>query len=79
MKGEVAWSHFADILTAIALHRMQQSVVWFPKREVERAEAVAAEEEQRVWDDIIRGCRTYHGRNSNHRRMIIARRMMHNH
>lgn len=78
VKGAATWSRFADTLTAIALHRLQLPVEWFPPREVERAEAVAAEEEQRVWDDIIRGRHTHHGHNKGHRRLIIARRLLQN-
>lgn len=79
VKGAAKWSRFADALTAIALHRLQLPVEWFPMKEVEMAEAMSAEEEQRVWDDIIGGSHTHHGRNKGHRRLIIARRLMQNH
>lgn len=72
------WGRFADTLTAIALHRLGLPKEWFPAKEVERAEVVVAEEEQRVWDDIIGGSHTHHGRNKGHRRLIIARRLMQN-
>lgn len=78
VKGTVKWSRFADTLTAIALHRLQLPVEWFPTKEVEKAEVVTAEEEQRVWDDIIGGHHTNHGLNSNHRRLIIAHRLLQN-
>ena len=78
VKGTATWSRFADTLTAIALHRLGLPAEWFPSKEVERAEAVAAEEEQRVWNDIIGGHHTHHGRNKSHRRLIIARRLMQN-
>lgn len=78
VKGESTWSRFADALTAISLHRLGLPKEWFPAKEVERAEVVVAEEEQRVWDDIIGGSHTHHGRNKGHRRLIIARRLMQN-
>lgn len=78
VKGAAKWSRFADTLTAIALHRLELPIEWFPPKEVERAEAVATEEEQRVWADIIGGSHTHHGRNKGHRRLIIARRLMQN-
>lgn len=78
LKGTATWSRFADTLTAIALHRLGLPKEWFPAKEVERAEVVVAEEEQRVWDDIIGGSHTHHGRNKSHRRLIIARRLMQN-
>lgn len=78
VKGTATWSRFADTLTAISLHRLGLPKEWFPLKEVERAESVATEEEQRVWDDIIGGSHTHHGRNKGHRRLIIARRLMQN-
>lgn len=78
VKGTATWSRFADTLTAISLHRLGLPKEWFPAKEVERAEAVATEEEQRVWDDIIGGSHTHHGRNKGHRRLIIARRLLQN-
>lgn len=78
VKGTATWSRFADTLTAISLHRLGLLKEWFPLKEVERAETVATEEEQRVWDDIIGGSHTHHGRNKGHRRLIIARRLLQN-
>ena len=78
VKGTATWSRFADTLTAIALRRIGLPAAWFPPKEVERAETVAAEEEQRVLSDIIGGRHTHHGRNKSHRRLIIARRLMQN-
>lgn len=78
VKGTATWSRFADALTAISLRRLGLPKEWFPLKEVERAEAVATEEEQRVWADIIGGSHTHHGRNKGHRRLIIARRLMQN-
>ncbi len=70
VKGTATWSRFADTLTAISLHRLGLPKEWFPAKEVERAEVVVAEEEQRVWDDIIGGSHTHHGRNKGHRRLM---------
>lgn len=78
VKGTATWSRFADTLTAISLHRLGLPKEWFPLKEVERAEAVATEEEQRVWYDIIGCSHTHHGRNKGHRRLIIARRLLQN-
>ena len=78
VKGTATWSRFADTLSAIALHRLGLPTEWFPPKEVERAETVATEEEQRVWNDIIGGRHTHHGRNKGHCRLIIARRLMQN-
>lgn len=78
MKGTATWSRFADTLTAISLHRLGLPKEWFPLKEVECAEAVATEEDQRVWDDIIGGSHTHHGRNKGHCRLIIARRLLQN-
>lgn len=78
VKGTATWSRFADALTAISLHRLGLPKEWFPAKEVERAEVVVAEEEQRVWDDIIGGRHANRGRNKGHRRLIIARRLMQN-
>ena len=78
VKGAAKWSRFADALTAISLHRLGLPKEWFPPKEVERAETVTTEEEQRVWADIIGGSHTHHGRNKGHRRLIIARRLMQN-
>ena len=78
VKGTAKWSRFADTLTAISLHRLGLPKEWFPAKEVERAESVATEEEQRVWTDIIGGSHTHHGRNKGHRRLIIARRLLQN-
>ena len=78
VKGTATWSRFADTLTAIALHRLQLPKEWFPAKVLGRAEAVDTEEEQRVWNDIIGGRHTHHGRNKGHRRLIIARRLLQN-
>lgn len=78
VKGTTTWSRFADTLTAISLHRLGLPKEWFPLKEVERAEAVATEEEQRVWDDIICCSHTHHCRNKGHRRLITARRLLQN-
>ena len=78
VKGAITWSRFADTLTAISLHKLQLPQEWFPTKEVERAEAVSTEEEQRVWNDIIGGSHTHHGRNKSHRRLIIAHRLLQN-
>ena len=78
VKGTVKWSRFVDTLMAIALHRLQLPVEWFPTKQVDKAEVVTAEEEQRVWDDIIGGRHTNQGLNKGHRRLIIACRLMQN-
>lgn len=78
VKAQTGWGRFTEVMTAIALHRLNLPQEWFPQKEVERAEAVTKEQEQRVWDDIMSSGHTAHGRTSNHRRMNIARRMLQN-
>lgn len=78
VKGESKWGRFLDVLTAIALHRLGLPKEWFPKREWERAETVAAADEQRLWDDIICAKHKKHGRTTSQQRLIIGRRLLQN-
>jgi len=78
VKDGSPWGRFADTLTAIALHRLQLPEDLFPQREVEAASEIGSELEHRVWDDIMGSGHTAQGRTSNHRRLNIARRTLHN-
>ena len=61
------------MLTAIANHQLGLPQEWFPKEE-----SVSDEQEQRVWNDIINSPRTPKSKNSNKRRIFIAKRMLKN-
>ncbi len=78
VKGASLWGHFADSMTAIALHRFALPREWFPAREVEVASHISPEQEERVWNDIITAPHIAHGGTTLHRRLMIGRRLMKN-
>lgn len=73
IKSNARWGVFCDTLTAIAVHRLDLPQSWFPKEEI-----VPSEQEQRVWNDIINAHHTAKSKNSNLRRIYIAKRMLKN-
>lgn len=73
IKSNARWGVFCDTLTAIAVHRLDLPQSWFPKEEI-----VSSEQEQRVWNDIINAHHTAKSKNSNLRRIYIAKRMLKN-
>lgn len=78
IKEDSKWGHFTDVLTAIALHQFSLPVDWFPERELEAAQRITIEQEQRVWNDILYFPRTPKSKSSNCRRIYIAKRMLKN-
>lgn len=78
MKGDSNWGRFLDVLTAIAIRRLGMPKEWFPKHEWEKAMAVEAADEQRIWDDIICAKHKKHGRTTNHQRLLIGCRLLQN-
>ena len=77
-KGDSRWGRFTDSLTSIALHRLNLPHKWFPQPELEDANAVTQVQEQKVWNDIINASQTPKDKNSNLRRIYIAKRMFKN-
>lgn len=73
IKSNARWGVFCDTLTAIAVHRLDLPQSWFPKEEI-----VSSEQEQRVWNDIINAHHTAKSKNSNLRRIYIAKRLLKN-
>ena len=73
IKSNTGWGAFCDTLTAIAIHQLALPQEWFPKEEL-----ISGEQEQRVWSDIIKSPRTPKSKNSNFRRIYIAKRMLKN-
>lgn len=78
IKEDTKWGQFTDVLTAIALHQLSLPADWFPEQELEAAQRITMEQEQRVWNDILYSPRTSKGINSTHRRLKIAKRMLSN-
>lgn len=72
------WSRFADTMTAIAIHQLGLPQEWFPQTEIEAAKTVTHVKEQKVWNDIIYSRHTANSKNSNRRRIYIAKRMLKN-
>lgn len=70
--------HFFDTMTAIGLHRFGLPAEWFPAEEVEMAEGIDPELEQRVWNDTTDLLRMKRSGNSTVRRLTIAGRMLEN-
>lgn len=72
------WGHFFDTMTAIGLHRFGLPAEWFPAEEVEMAEGIDPELEQRVWNDTTDLLRMKRSENSTVRRLTVAGRMLEN-
>lgn len=73
IKIKTKWGQFADTLTAIAIRQLGLPLEWFPK-----TEKILPEQEQRVWNDIIKAPHTAESKNPNRRRIYIAKRMLKN-
>lgn len=78
VKGLSSWGRFADVMTAIALHRFALPQEWFPAREVEAASHISLELEERVWNDIITAPHIAPGGTTFRRRIMIGQRLMKN-
>lgn len=78
VKGASPWGRFADTMTAIALHRFALPQEWCPAREVEAASHVSPEQEERVWNDIIKAPHIAPGGTTLRRRIMIGQRLMKN-
>lgn len=78
IKEDTKWGKFTDVLTAIALHQLSLPADWFPEQELEAAQRITTEQEQRVWNDILYSLRTPKSKSSNCRRIYIAKRMLKN-
>ena len=73
IKRNTGWGNFCDTLTAIAIRQLGLPQDWFHE-----TEQVAVEQEQQVWNDIIKASRTAKSKSSNLRRIYIAKRMLKN-
>lgn len=73
IKSNTGWGDFCDTLTAIAIHHLGLPIEWF-----HMTEQISVEREQQVWNDIIHAPRTAKSKNSNFRRIYIAKRMLKN-
>lgn len=73
IKCNNGWGGFCDTLTAIAINQLSLPTDWF-----HRTEQISVEREQQVWNDIIHAPRTAKSKNSNKRRIYIAKRMLKN-
>lgn len=73
IKCNTSWGDFCDTLTAIAIHQLG-----LPQKRFLKEEPISGEQEQRVWNDIIHAPRTAKSKNSNFRRIYIAKRMLRN-
>lgn len=73
IKSNTGWGDFCDTLSAISIHQLGLPSEWYHKEE-----SIYVEQEQRVWNDIINAPHTPKGRNSNFRRIYIAKRMLKN-
>lgn len=73
IKNNTGWGDFCDTLTAIAINQLNLPTDWF-----HRTEQISAEQEQRVWNDIIYSTHTTKSKSSNKRRIYIAKRMLKN-
>lgn len=78
IKANTKWGQFVDVLTAIAIHQLSLSKNWFPAKELEFANRISAEQEQRVLNDILNAPHTPKSKKSNWRRLNIARRILKN-
>lgn len=73
IKSNTGWGKFCDTVTGIAIHQLALPQERFPK-----VESISIEQEQRVWNDIIKAPRTANSKSSNFRRIYIAKRMLKN-
>lgn len=73
IKSNTGWGEFCDTLTAMAIHQLGLPQDWFPK-----IGQISVEQEQRVWNDIIKAPHTAKSKSSNFRRIFIAKRMLKN-
>lgn len=73
IKSNTGWGVFCDTLTAIAIHQLGLPQDWFPK-----IGQISVEQEQRVWNDIIKAPHTAKSKSSNFRRIFIAKRILKN-
>lgn len=73
IKNDTQWGIVADTLTTIANHQLG-----LPHECFHKEETIPEEQEQRVWDDIIKASRTPQSNSSNFRRLYIAKRMLKN-
>lgn len=73
IKCNTGVGEFCDTLTAIAIHQLGLPQEWFHENE-----QISVEQEQRVWNDIIKASRTKMSKSSNFRRIYIAKRMLKN-
>lgn len=78
VKGASPGGRFTDTMTAIALHRFALPQEWFPAREVEAASHTSPEQEERVWNDIMRASHIAQGCTTLRRRIMIGQRLMKN-
>ena len=78
VKSNTMWGKFDDTLTAIAIHQLGIPQDWFPAKEVETAAGIDELQEQKVWNDILNSPHTAKSKNSNKRRIYIAKRMLKN-
>ncbi len=72
------WGRFADTLSAIAIRVLGLPKDWFPAKEIEAANTIDENQMQRVWNDIINAPHTPNSKNSNFRRLYIAKRILKN-
>lgn len=73
IKSNTGWGEFADTLTAIAIRQLGLPQEWFSK-----VEPISIEQEQKVWNDIIKTLHTPHSHDSNLRRLSIGKRILKN-
>ena len=78
VKSNTKWGKFDDTLTAIAIHQLGIPQDWFPAKELEAANRIDETQEQKLWNDIINSPHTPKSKNSNFRRIYIAKRMLKN-
>ena len=78
IKRNTGWGSFIDTLTAMAIHQLNLPTEWFPATEIELANKVNGEQEQRVWNDILFAPHTAKSKSSSLRRINIAKRIMKN-
>lgn len=76
--SNTGWGDFCDTLTAIAIHQLSLPQEWFSAKELEAANSIDETQEQKVWNDIINSTHTAKSKNSNKRRIYIAKRMLKN-
>lgn len=72
------WSIFLNTLTAIAINQLKLPLERFPSKALNNISSIDAEQEKRVWYDILYSSHTPNIKNSNLRRFFIAKRMLNN-